>query len=117
LVLTYQEKKVLVQGNHSCWWNIIDYSTKEGAIVTIGLISTVEKAKSKMISKYKARYTGSDLYTVDVDIYAPQYVEQRWIMILYIKLKLAVIAGAANNQWTQWQYYKKEEFYMLPDFH
>ena len=76
---------------------LVELITKEGALVQIADIN--EARLQEVGAKYGAKvYTGSDLYSVDVDIYAPcalgatindQSIEQ---------FKCKIIAGCANNQ-------------------
>jgi leucine dehydrogenase len=58
--------------------------TKEGAIVTIADIN--EEKINEVGNKY-ANFRGNDLYSADVDIYAPCAMEQPSMMLLFIKLK------------------------------
>ena len=63
-------KKVLVQGIGHVGETLVDYLTKEGAIVTIADIN--EEKLYEVGAKYNATiFTGEDLYSADVDIYAP----------------------------------------------
>ena len=63
-------KKVLVQGIGHVGETLVDYLTKEGAIVTIADID--QDKMLEVAKKYNSIiYSGSDLYTADVDIYAP----------------------------------------------
>ncbi|SHH05560.1 leucine dehydrogenase [Flavobacterium johnsoniae] len=90
-------KKVLVQGIGHVGETLVDYLTKEGAIVTITDIN--EEKLYQAASKYNAAiYTGEDLYTADVDIYAPCAMGATINDNTVDKIKAKVIAGAANNQ-------------------
>ena len=63
-------KKVMVQGIGHVGETLVDYLTKEGAIVTITDIN--EERLYEVGAKYHAKiFTGEDLYSADVDIYAP----------------------------------------------
>ena len=90
-------KKVLVQGIGHVGETLVDYLTKEGAIVTIADIN--EEKLYEVGTKYNATvYTGEDLYTADVDIYAPCAMGATINDATVNKIKAKVIAGAANNQ-------------------
>jgi leucine dehydrogenase len=47
---------------------LVDYLTKEGALVTIADIN--EEKLNEVGTKYNAQFLGDDLYSADVDIYA-----------------------------------------------
>ncbi|TDX11385.1 Glu/Leu/Phe/Val family dehydrogenase [Flavobacterium sp. S87F.05.LMB.W.Kidney.N] len=90
-------KKVLVQGIGHVGETLVEYLTKEGAQVTITDIN--EEKLYQVASKYNATiYTGEDLYTADVDIYAPCAMGATINDNTVNKIKAKVIAGAANNQ-------------------
>ena len=90
-------KKVLVQGIGHVGETLVDYLTKEGAIVTIADIN--EEKLNEVSAKYHAEiYRGEDLYTADVDIYAPCAMGATLNDNTVHKIKAKVIAGAANNQ-------------------
>ncbi|WP_317196724.1 Glu/Leu/Phe/Val family dehydrogenase [Flavobacterium endoglycinae] len=90
-------KKVLVQGIGHVGETLVEYLTKEGAQVTITDIN--EEKLYQVASKYNASiYTGEDLYTADVDIYAPCAMGATINDATIEKIKAKVIAGAANNQ-------------------
>ncbi len=90
-------KKVLVQGIGHVGEALVEYLTKEGAIVTITDIN--EEKLYQVATKYNATvYTGEDLYTADVDIYAPCAMGAIINDDTVNKIKAKVIAGAANNQ-------------------
>jgi leucine dehydrogenase len=90
-------KKVLVQGIGHVGETLVSYLTKEGAEV---IISDINQEKlEEMASKYQvAIYKGTDLYTADVDIYAPCALGATLNNETIPKLKAAIVAGAANNQ-------------------
>jgi leucine dehydrogenase len=90
-------KKVLVQGIGHVGETLVDYLVKEGAIVQISDINQnrLEEVQSKYGSKI---FTGADLYTADVDIYAPCALGATINDDTVYKIKAKVIAGAANNQ-------------------
>ncbi len=90
-------KKILVQGIGHVGETLVDYLTKEGAIVTIADIN--EQRLKEVASKYNATvFTGDDLYNADVDIYAPCAMGATINDATVHKIKAKVIAGAANNQ-------------------
>jgi len=89
-------KKVLVQGTGHVGETLIDYITKEGGIV---YISDINEAKMQEVSaKYGATIYNGDIYSADVDIYAPCALGATVNDETINKLKAKVIAGAANNQ-------------------
>lgn len=90
-------KKILVQGIGHVGETLVDYLTKEGALVQISDIN--EERLQEVSAKYGSTiYTGSDLYTADVDIYAPCALGATINDDTVYKIKAKVIAGAANNQ-------------------
>ena len=90
-------KKVLVQGIGHVGETLVEYLTTEGAIVTIADIN--EEKLNEVRAKYHAEiYKGEDLYTADVDIYAPCAMGATLNDNTVHKIKAKVIAGAANNQ-------------------
>lgn len=90
-------KRVLVQGIGHVGETLVDYLTAEGAKV---IISDINEARLQEIgNKYGAKiFSGDDLYTADVDIYAPCALGATINDDTIGKLKAQVIAGAANNQ-------------------
>ncbi len=92
-----QGKKVMVQGIGHVGETLVSYLTKEGAIVQIADIN--EERLQEVSSKYGATiYRGNDLYSEDVDIYAPCALGATINDETVNKIKAKVIAGAANNQ-------------------
>ncbi len=90
-------KKVLVQGTGHVGETLISYLTKEGALVQITDIN--EAKMQEVAAKYGAQiYTGEDIYSADVDIYAPCALGGTVNDETIQRLKAKVIAGAANNQ-------------------
>ncbi|MCV9930090.1 leucine dehydrogenase [Flavobacterium sp. LS1R49] len=90
-------KKVLVQGIGHVGETLVDYLTKEGAIVTITDIN--EEKLYEVAAKYGATiFAGDDLYSADVDVYAPCAMGATLNDETVKKIKAKVIAGAANNQ-------------------
>lgn len=90
-------KKVLVQGIGNVGETLVKHLTEAGALVQIVDIS--EERMIEVANKYKAQiFTGSDIYTDDVDIYAPCALGATINDETIEKIKAKVIAGAANNQ-------------------
>ncbi|NMH27963.1 Glu/Leu/Phe/Val family dehydrogenase [Flavobacterium silvaticum] len=90
-------KRVLVQGTGHVGETLVDYLTKEGAIVTITDIS--ESRMEEVAKKYNAAiFSGSDLYEFDCDIYAPCALGATINDDTVYRIQAGVIAGAANNQ-------------------
>lgn len=94
---TLAGKKVLVQGIGHVGEALVDYLVKEDALVTI---ADINKEKLEEVStKYSAQiYKGTDLYSADVDIYAPCAMGATINDDTVYKINAKVIAGAANNQ-------------------
>ena len=90
-------KKVLVQGVGHVGETLVSYLCKEGALVQIADLS--EQRLEEISKKYGATiFTGDDLYSADVDIYAPCALGATINDDTVYKIKAKVIAGAANNQ-------------------
>jgi leucine dehydrogenase len=90
-------KKVLVQGIGHVGETLVDYLTKEGALVQITDIN--EARVQEVAAKYGAKiFSGDDLYSADVDIYAPCALGATVNDDTINRIKAKVIAGAANNQ-------------------
>lgn len=90
-------KKILVQGIGHVGETLVDYLTKEGALVQITDIN--EARLTDVSKKYGASiFTGSDLYSADVDIYSPCALGATINDETVNKIQAKVIAGAANNQ-------------------
>jgi leucine dehydrogenase len=76
---------------------LVDYLTKEGALVQITDINLDRLIE--ISAKYGATiFNGDDLYSADVDIYAPCALGATINDDTVYKIKAKVIAGAANNQ-------------------
>nr|WP_235996449.1 Glu/Leu/Phe/Val dehydrogenase [Robertkochia sediminum] len=92
-----EDKKVLVQGVGHVGETLVDYLTNEGARVFISDIN--EERLQELNRKYKANILGgNDVYTADVDIYAPCALGATLNDETITALKAKVVAGAANNQ-------------------
>ena len=90
-------KRVLVQGIGHVGETLVDYLTKEGALVQITDINLDRLIE--ISAKYGASiFNGDDLYSADVDIYAPCALGATINDDTVYKIKAKVIAGAANNQ-------------------
>jgi len=90
-------KRILVQGVGHVGETLVDYLTKEGAVVSITDIN--QERLNEMGSKYGVKiFNGSDLYEADVDIYAPCALGATINDDTVYKINAKVIAGGANNQ-------------------
>ena len=90
-------KRILVQGIGHVGETLVDYLTKEGALVQITDLN--QGRLDDVSAKYGATiFTGADLYSADVDIYSPCALGATVNDETINKLKAKVIAGAANNQ-------------------
>lgn len=112
-------KKILVQGIGHVGETLVDFLTKEGAIVEITDIN--EARLHEIEGKYGARiFTGNDIYSADVDIYAPCALGATVNDETINKIKAKVIAGAANNQLANelvhGQILKEKGILYAPDF-
>ena len=90
-------KKVLVQGIGHVGEVLVQHLTESGAIVTVTDIN--EERVHQIGAKYGAKiFTGADLYSADVDIYAPCALGATINDNTIHNIKASIIAGAANNQ-------------------
>lgn len=90
-------KKVLVQGVGNVGETLVKHLTENGAVVQITDIS--EERLNEVAKKYGAQiFSGTDIYTADIDIYSPCALGATVNDEALEKLKAKVIAGAANNQ-------------------
>ncbi|MFM2230749.1 MAG: hypothetical protein RL607_2007 [Bacteroidota bacterium] len=90
-------KKVLVQGIGHVGETLVSHLCNEGALVQI--VDLSEQRLEEVSKKYGATiYTGEDMYSADVDIYAPCALGATINDDTVYKIKAKVIAGAANNQ-------------------
>ena len=110
---------MLVQGIGHVGETLVDYLTKEGAIVEITDIN--QQRVEEVAHKYGAKiFTGSDLYSADVDIYAPCALGATINDDTINKIQAKVIAGAANNQLANEQIHgkilKDKGILYAPDF-
>ncbi|MBQ4822797.1 Glu/Leu/Phe/Val dehydrogenase [Aquimarina sp. MMG016] len=90
-------KKILVQGIGHVGEELVRLTSKEGAKV---IISDINEERLTSVSKaYGVEiYRGDDLYSEAADIYAPCALGATVNDETINKLKVKVIAGAANNQ-------------------
>jgi len=90
-------KKVMVQGVGSVGYHLVEFLAKEGAIISVSDI--YEPSIKKVVNEFKALAVDvKDVYTSDMDIYAPCALGATVNDQTLKDLKCSVIAGAANNQ-------------------
>ena len=89
-------KKVLVQGIGNVGETLIKHLTAEGALVQMTDIN--EARLQEIHAKYGAQIFTGDVYSADVDIYAPCALGATINDETVNKIQAKVIAGAANNQ-------------------
>ena len=90
-------KKILVQGIGHVGEILVSYLVKEGALVQISDIA--QDRLLEVAKKYGvAIFAENDVYSADVDIYAPCALGATINDETVYKIKARVIAGAANNQ-------------------
>ena len=92
-----ENKVVYVQGIGNVGEALVEHLSNEGAKV---FISDINQARLEQVrDKYSVEiYTGSNLYTEQMDIYAPCALGATLNDTTIGQLKAKVIAGAANNQ-------------------
>ena len=92
-----EDKSVFVQGIGHVGEALVEHLVNEGANVTIADIN--QERLEIVKSKYDVSiYNGQDIYSEDMDIYAPCALGATINDDTIFKLKAQVIAGAANNQ-------------------
>ncbi|MHA7057870.1 Glu/Leu/Phe/Val family dehydrogenase [Aquimarina sp. M1] len=90
-------KKIIIQGIGHVGEELVRLTAKEGANVII--VDINQKRLQEVSNKYGVEiYKGDDLYAEAVDIYAPCALGATINNETIHKLKVKVIAGAANNQ-------------------
>ena len=90
-------KRVLVQGTGHVGGSLVEHLRGEGAEVYITDLN--RERLEALSSKFGAKiFEGEDLYSAEVDIYAPCALGATVNDESISKLKAKVIAGAANNQ-------------------
>jgi len=89
-------KKILVQGIGNVGTNLIKLLQKEGAEI---YVNDVDKEKLEEVKKiYDVKEINNNIYTSEVDIYAPCALGGTLNQTTIPQLKCAIVAGAANNQ-------------------
>lgn len=89
-------KKVMVQGIGHVGESLVEHLTNEGAQV---FIADINPEKLDEVSrKYNATVYIGDIYSADVDIYAPCALGASVNDETINRIKASIIAGAANNQ-------------------
>ena len=92
-----EDKSVFVQGIGHVGEALVEHLVNEGANVTIADIS--QERLEEVRSKYGATiYGGNDIYSEEMDIYAPCALGATINDETIYKLNAKIIAGAANNQ-------------------
>ena len=92
-----EDKSVFVEGIGNVGEALVEHLVNEGARVTITDIS--EERLEEIQSKYGATiYRGNDIYSENMDIYAPCALGATVNDNTIYKLNAKIIAGAANNQ-------------------
>lgn len=92
-----EDKNVFVQGIGNVGEALVEHLVNEGANVTIADISQARLEEVR--TKYGVTiYGGDDIYSQDMDIYAPCALGATINDDTIYKLKAKVVAGAANNQ-------------------
>jgi len=92
-----EDKVVYVQGIGHVGESLVEHLTNEGAKVVIADIN--QERLNEVSQKYGASiYTGNDLYSENMDIYALCALGATVNDDTIHKLKAKVVAGAANNQ-------------------
>lgn len=92
-----EDKNIFVQGIGNVGEALVEHLVNEGAKVTIADIS--QDRLEYVRNKYGATiYGGDDIYSEDMDIYAPCALGATINDDTINKLRASIIAGAANNQ-------------------
>ena len=92
-----ENKRVFVQGIGNVGEALVEHLTNEGAIVTIVDINA--ERLQEVSQKYDTSiYMGIDIYSEEMDIYAPCALGATLNNETVYKLKADIVAGAANNQ-------------------
>ena len=111
-------RKVLVQGIGHVGETLVKYLREEGAEVFISDIN--EERLYEVSTKYGAFVFEGDVYTADVDIYAPCALGATVNDDTIYKLNAKIVAGAANNQLADEQKHgrilKERGIVYAPDF-
>ena len=112
-------RKVLVQGIGHVGESLVEHLRNEGAEVLIADIN--ENRLAEVSKKYGATiFSGEDLYSADVDVYAPCALGATINDGTIEKLNAKIVAGAANNQLADEKKHgellKKRGIVYAPDF-
>ncbi|NER12236.1 leucine dehydrogenase [Leptobacterium flavescens] len=112
-------RKVLVQGIGHVGESLVEHLRNEGAEVLIADIN--ENRLAEVSKKYGATvFSGDDLYSADVDVYAPCALGATINDGTIEKLNAKIVAGAANNQLADEKKHgellKKRGIVYAPDF-
>ncbi len=112
-------KRILVQGIGHVGEELVRLTSEEGAHVVISDIN--EERLAEVSAKYGVDiYRGNDLYSEAADIYAPCALGATINNDTIDKLKVKVVAGAANNQLANEAIHgpllQKKEIVYAPDF-
>ncbi|MBJ04331.1 MAG: leucine dehydrogenase [Flavobacteriales bacterium] len=89
-------KKILIQGVGNVGKNLIQLLQKENADIYINDLN-LEKALN-ISTKYNLKIIKDNIYSSDIDIYAPCALGGTLNEITIPQLKCDIVAGAANNQ-------------------
>ncbi len=90
-------KKITVQGVGHVGEYLVEYLSKEGAIITITDIH--DDILNKVSKKYNCSIVSPEMvYDVDMDIYAPCALGSTVNSNTISRMNCSIIAGAANNQ-------------------
>ncbi|MUU79805.1 Glu/Leu/Phe/Val family dehydrogenase [Winogradskyella endarachnes] len=92
-----EDRTVFVQGIGNVGEGLVEHLMNEGANVTITDIS--QERLEEVRDKYGVKiYSGNDIYSEEMDIYAPCALGATINDDTIYKLKAKIVAGAANNQ-------------------
>jgi leucine dehydrogenase len=91
-----EDKKVLVQGIGHVGECVVEHLSNEGAKIFISDIN--QERLEEVSSKYGATILNDNIYSADVDVYAPCALGATINDETIHQIKAKVIAGAANNQ-------------------
>ena len=89
-------KKILVQGAGNVGRNLIKLLINEGAEIWVNEINPEKLAK--VAQDYDVKILSKNIYSADVDIYAPCALGGTLNDLTIPLLKCAIVAGGANNQ-------------------
>ncbi len=114
-----EDKTIYVQGIGSVGEALVEHLVNEGANVFISDIN--QERLEEVRTKYGVSvYSGNDIYSEQMDIYAPCALGATVNNDTIYKLKAAIIAGAANNQladeFKHGQLLQERQIVYAPDF-